>query len=546
VFTFCFLTLAGCAGALSERAADSLYMQLSAEPDTLNPITATDAYSSAINSHIYESLIERNRDTLELEPKLAESWKVSLDKFRYRFTIKKNIYWSDGVEFTADDVVYSFNTIKDPKVACMPLKGYYNDISECVKIDRYTVEFVCAAFSGGKAVSPYFLALEFCGGMPVVPKHIFDDGSDFNSHRNNKEPVGTGPYRFLRWKTGSLIELIRNENYWGTKPVIRRITYKIIPEPNVALQMLKKGDIDVMTVRPIQWERQTNSEKFNERFYKFNYYQPHCSYIGWNSRRPFFSDSRVRRAMTMLIDRESILKKLLFGRGMLVSSTFYALSPAYNKNVAPWPYDPQTAVSLLKEAGWIDTNGDGILDKDGVKFAFTINIPSGTAFSERLSVMIKEDFSRVGIDVSINRYEWAVFLSKVNARDFDAVILAWNLGYSGDPYQLWYSKEADKGSNFCGFSNEEADRIIIAARQEFDDNKRNRMYHRFHEILHNEQPYTFLFCNQEHVAVSKRFSNVKVHVMGLNIEEWKITRHIPPPAGVVKHSLNIEEGGITQ
>ncbi|MCL2025667.1 MAG: peptide-binding protein [Leptospirales bacterium] len=509
---------------MPERAADVLYMQLAAEPDTLNPITATDAYSSTISGRIYETLLERNKDTLEMEPKLAESWKVSPNKLRYRFVLKKNIFWSDGVEFTADDVVYSFNTIKDPKVACMPLKGYYNDISECRKIDRYTVEFISAAFSDGKAVSPYFLALEFCGTMPIVPKHIFDDGTDFNTHKNNKEPVGTGPFKFLRWKTGTSIELIRNENYWDTKPAISRIVYRVIPESSVALQMLKKGDIDVMTVRPIQWERQTNSEKFNEKFYKFNYYKPHCSYIGWNSRRPFFSDSRVRRAMTMLIDRESILEKLLFGRGMTVSSTFYAFSPAYNKNIKPWPYDPQMAVSLLKEAGWADTDGDGILDKDGVKFSFTINIPSGTAFSERLSVMIKEDFSKVGIAVSINRFEWAVFLSKINARDFDAVILAWSLGYSNDPYQLWYSKEADLGSNFCGFSNEEADRIILAARQEFDENKRNCMYHRFHEILHNEQPYTFLFCNQEHVAVSKRFSNVKLYTMGLDINEWEIAQ----------------------
>ncbi|MDR3237700.1 MAG: ABC transporter substrate-binding protein, partial [Spirochaetia bacterium] len=320
------------------------------------------------------------------------------------------------------------------------------------------------------------------------------------------------------------IELIRNENYYGSKPQIRHIVYKVIPESNVALQMLKKGDIDVMTIRPIQWERQTASEKFNERFYKLSYYQPNCSYIGWNSRRPFFSDKRVRQAMTMLIDRESILQKLQFGHGMVVSGTFYAFSKAYNKNVEPWPYDPQRAVALLKQAGWTDTNGDGLLDKDGVTFAFTINIPSGASFSERLSVIIKEDFSKAGIDVSINRYEWAVFLSKINSRAFDTVILAWSLGYSNDPYQLWFSKEADKGSNFCAFSNAEADHIIEAARQEFNDDKRNRMYHRFHEILHEEQPYTFLFCNQEHVVVSRRFTNVKVHIMGLYLEEWEIAQ----------------------
>ncbi|MDR3237896.1 MAG: ABC transporter substrate-binding protein, partial [Spirochaetia bacterium] len=254
--------LTGCGEIVPKRAADSLYMQLAAEPDTLNPITATDAYSSSINGHIYESLLERNRDTLELEPKLAESYTISPDKLRYRFVLKKNVFWNDGAEFTADEIVYSFNKIKDPKVACMPLKVYYNDIRECRKIDLYTVEFVYGPSNpvAGEepvaeeepldkepvkqsSVRPYFLALEFCGGMPIVPKHIFDDETDFNTHKNNREPIGTGPYKFLRWNTGSSIELIRNENYYGSKPQIRHIVYKVIPESNVALQMLKKGDI---------------------------------------------------------------------------------------------------------------------------------------------------------------------------------------------------------------------------------------------------------------------------------------------------------------
>ena len=516
IICFTIMLMAGCGYIIPERSADSLYLQLPAEPDTLNPITATDAYASTVLLRVYETLLDRNVDTLELEPKLAESYRISADRTHYSFTLKKGIFWSDGVEITADDIIYSYNRINDPNVPCAQLKVYYQDIKECRKINRYTVEFTYAR--------PYFMALEFCGQMPIVPKHIFDDGTDFNKHKNNREPIGTGPYKFLRWKTGSSIELVRNENYHGIKPEIKTIVYKIIPESNVALQMLKKGDIDVISLRTIQWERQTVSEKFNENFYKLNYYLPNYNYIGWNSRRPFFSDARVRRAMTMLIDRESILEKLQYGHGQIVSGTFYIFSKANNSNVKPWPYDPEKAVSLLQEVGWKDTDGDGILDKDGVKFAFTMTISSGSKFAERIAVMLKEDFAKIGIEISINRYEWAVFLSKIQSHDFDAVPLAWSLGYSGDPYQLWHSSMIKQGSNYCAFSNAEADRLIEAARMEFDANKRNKMYHRFHEILHEEQPYTFLFCNPELVVVSKRFQNVNVHLMGLEIVEWQVMR----------------------
>ncbi len=493
---------------------ETLRMQLPAEPDTLNPITATDAYSSTINGHIYETLLERNNDTLDLEPCLAERWKISPDKTRFRFYLKKDVLWSDGKPFTADDVVYSYRTIMDPRTACASLKVYVKDIKSCVIIDKYTVEFTYA--------SPFFLALEYCGTMPVVPKHIFDDGSNFNEHVNNRKPVGTGPYRFSVWNTAEKIELVRNERYRGDKPEISRIVYRIVPEPSVALQMLKKGDLDVMGLRDIQWARQTGSERFQSMFYKLKYYRPNYSYIGWNSRRDMFSDKRVRRAMTHLINRKDILGKLLFGNGEIVTGNFYIFSRYYDRSIEPWPYDEKKARLLLGEAGWRDSDGDGILDKNGRKFSFTFTISSGSKFSERLATILKEDFQRSGIEMNINRYEWAVFIQKIQKKDFDATTLAWSLGYSSDPYQLWHSSQIASGSNYCSFSNREADRIIEAARKEFNDSKREKMYRRFHEILHEEQPYTFLFCTPALSAVSRRFDNVKVHTTGLEIREWRI------------------------
>jgi len=512
----CALCLTACRNITGANDPSTLYIHLGAEPGHLNPITSNEAAASSINEHIYETLLDRDYDTLKLVPQLAESWTVSPDRLVFRFKLKKGVLWSDGVEFTAGDVVYSYRTIKNPKVACAPLKVYYIDVRDVRMIDRYTVEFIYSR--------QYFRALEICGSIPIVPRHVFDDGTDFNNHRNNRFPVGTGPYRFERWDTGKRIVLVRNERYRGRRPELSRVVYRLVPEVNVALQMLKKGEIDVMSVRPIQWVRQTNSNKFLGRFYKLEYYLPNYSYIGWNAKRPLFSDRRVRRALTMLIDRRAILDKLLFGIGEIVSGTSYIHGPNYNASVKPWPHDPQRARALLNEAGWVDRDGDGVLERGGRKFSFTFTISSGSKFAERLGTIMKEDFARAGIEVKIVRYEWAVFVKKLNERDFDAVTLAWSLSWEDDPYQLWHSSQVTGGSNFCGFVNPEADRIITRLRKEFDEQERIKLFHRFHEILHEEQPYTFLFCNPAQVVVSRRFENVRVHTRGLNYMEWSLRK----------------------
>ena len=508
------IILSSCTRFESVRDPYTLYIHISAEPGHLNPITSNEAIASSINSYIYETLLDRDYDTLELKPQLATRWEISSDKLHYRFYLKENIYWSDGKPFTADDIVYSFKIIKDPRVANAPLKVYYIDVKSVKKISPYIVEFTYA--------KPYFLALEICGSIPIVPKHIFDDGTDFNTHKNNRFPIGTGPYKFVTWNTGKTIELVVNDRYWGPKPDIKRIVYKIIPEPNVALQMLKKGELDVMALRPIQWVRQTNSKHFQESFYKFMYYQPYYNYIGWNARNPLFKDKNVRKALTMLINRQAILDSLLFGLGTVVTGPFYIHDKYYSHDIQPLPYDPVKAKEILHRAGWSDSNGDGILDKNGVAFKFTLTIASASKFAERLATILKEDFSKVGIQMDINRYEWAIFVNKVDKRDFDAVTLGWSLSWEGDPYQLWHSSQVQAGSNFCYFINAEADEIIEKARKEFDVEKRIKMYRRFHEIIHDEQPYTFLYCTPALVVVSKRFDNVIVHKRGLNYTEWKV------------------------
>ena len=495
------------------EGGDWLITLLNGEPSTLNPITATDAYASNVDDYIYESLLKRDEKTLQLTPVLADSWEVSEDHLLYTFHLKKGIKWQDGEPFTAGDILFSFDRIRDPKVDAAPLRNYYQDIEKLEVLDDYTVRF--------RYRIPYFKALEFCGGIPIVPAHLFKEGEDFNQHAISRQPLGTGPYRMLRWDTGKEIVLVKDKAYWGEKPYLDRIVFKIITDPTAALQVLKQGGLDFMSLRPIQWVKQTQGRRFTENFQKLKYYQPSYSYIGWNLQRPLFADKRVRRAMTMLVDRETILKRILFGLGTVVTGTFYVNSPENDPNIKPYPYDPAAAAALLRSAGWVDRNSEGILQKDGTPFAFEFVISAGSKFAEQLATILQENLKDVGIRMDIRKLEWAVFIQRIEEHNFDACTLAWSLSWETDPYQLWHSSQVDgKGSNFVGFRNEEADRLMEAARREFDPEKRVKMYRRFSEILHEEQPYTFLFTTEALVAVDRRFQNVQVYPMGLAPKEW--------------------------
>ena len=233
-------------------------------------------------------------------------------------------------------------------------------------------------------------------------------------------------------------------------------------------------------------------------------------------------DKRVRRALAMLTDREAFVENLWYGLGRVVSGNFFIDTPEYDKSIEPLLFDPGAAVKLLEEAGWSDHDGDGVIDREGIPFRFEFTFSSGSTTGEQLATILQENLKKVGIEMTIRQLEWALFTQLLDDRAFDAVTLGWRLPVLADPYQVWHSSQADKGSNFVGFVNEEADRIIVDARSEFDREKRSAMYRRFHRILHEEQPYTFLFSRDSLVALDKRFENVKVYPLGPDSTEWYV------------------------
>ena len=501
---------------------DWLVWGLTDEPGKLNPITRRVISSDWIVwRNVFEGLLDYDYNTLEFKPMLAESYEVSEDGLEYTFRLRDDVHFSDGVPITADDVIFTYETINNPGVDAAQLANYYRDVAEVIRIDDRTVKFVMK--------QPYFKALEFLcfQDVGIIPKHkySFSDPAEFN--RRYSEPFGSGPYVFEKWDVGREVVLRRNENYWGRKPKLRKIVFRFITNDIAAVQALKAGEIDFLEPLPDQFAELSKDEDFKERFNCISYFTPKSPYfyVGWNMNFPLFKDRRIRLAMTYIIDRERIIKYLLKDQAKITTGPFYIYGKQNDPNIAPWPFDPQMAEKLLEEAGWIDRDGDGVRDKDGVPFRFKLMIRSGDPYYEQLAKFIKDEAIKIGVDVIPEPFEWSIFIERLLDREFEAEISGWGGVVEEDPYQVWHSSQGTgRGSNHVGFSNAEADALIEQARRTFDETERNKLYRRFHDIVHYEQPYTFLYARPEMRFLDKRFQNVKIHNLDLDLLEWYVPK----------------------
>ncbi|HYY25870.1 MAG TPA: peptide-binding protein [Candidatus Udaeobacter sp.] len=536
--------------ATTPVTGDWLIIHSSSDPEQLNPITSNDATASEVLGYIFENLLIRDPRTLELKPYVAEALPtLSNDKLTYTFKIRRDVRFQDGHPLTGEDVLFSMKAIKCPLVNAPFLRVYFNSVVDAQVVDRYTVRFVTK--------EPYFLNESQLGGILILPRHYYDPddllqkitvrdldknpaqlpeavkrfADNFNKNYN-RNPMGSGPFKFDDWKTGRTVELVRDTNYWGKgKPGIDqvfldRIRYRIVNNPDAALVTLKSGGLDAMDLTPIQHTRGTGSERFKREFRKFEYFAPSYSYIGWNNDHPIFRDKRVRQAMTYLTDRKQMAKTILFGLGEVVDGPIYFFRPEYDKTLHNYPYDPEKAFKLLQDAGWADTDGDGILDKviDGkrVPFRFEFKVPSASTTGKSLILVLQDELRRYGIMASVRELDWTIFLDDVKNHRFDAVIMAWSMPASEpDEYQVWHSSQAaNKGSNHISYKNARVDQILEEYRREFDPKKRIELYREFQRILNDEQPYTFLFVRKTVTAVQRRFHGIEVYPAGLRPLEW--------------------------
>jgi peptide/nickel transport system substrate-binding protein len=530
------------------------------DPENLNPYTASDKGATDVLSFVFQSLLGIDPETLDQFGVIArELPEVSEDQLSYTFRLRDAVTFQDGAPLTAADVVFSLKVIRHPKVAAPQLRNYFDSVRDAVATDPLTVRIDLSEV--------YFRNRWTLGGFEILPRHYYDpddllgdvsvaelnawDALDaarreraerFAKSFNEgfqRRPLGSGAYALVDpardWVTGERIVLQHRADFWAPGDAdlgdgwVDRVVFRTINDREAALVAFKAGDLDyIESITPIQATRQTDDARFRERSGKNAEVRASYTYLGWNQQRPLFQDRRVRQALSHLVDKQNLVDKVMLGLAEPVEGPIPKRRPEYNPNLAPWEYSPEKARALLAEAGWTDSDGDGVLDKeiDGARVPLRFEIISNAGNDERKKVglAVIDSFKRNGIDASFRSIDWSIMLEKVAKFDFDAVVFGWHssLAIPPDLFQIWHSSQAvEDGSNYVGFKHPEADRILEEYRITFDEKRRIELYHRLQEIFYEEQPYTFLFAPAIVSVWDRRFAGVRWYPgLGTDFGEW--------------------------
>ena len=483
-----------------------------ADARTLLPILASDSASSSICSMIFNGLVKYDKD-LNLTGDLAERWEIKEGGTVIVFHLRKDAVWHDGTPFTSRDVEFTYRCLIDPSVKT-PYSGDFERVQSLEAIDEHTVKVTYK--------EPFAPALS-SWGMPVVPRHKLQ-GQDLNTCSFQREPVGTGPYRFSKWATQEKIELVSFPGYFEGRPYLDRYITRVIPDESTMFLELKVQGLDSAGLTPLQYKRQTGTRVFQGSYSKFRLPSFTYVYLGYNLLNEKFADARVRRALNLAVDKDELIAIVLLGMGEPSSGPFVPQSWASNPEVKPAAFAPEEARRLLREAGWLDSDNDGWLDREGKIFEFTIATNQGNEERIKCAEIIQGRLKDIGIRVKIKVVEWSVFLSDfINARNFEAVLLGWSLPREPDNFDIWHSSKTRPGEfNFVGYANPRVDELLLKARRTFDEKERAGYYHEIHRIIYDEQPYMFLFVPDSLSALHKRFREVVPANAGIgyNFIEW--------------------------
>lgn len=497
---------------------DRIFFGSIGEASNLIPYLSSDAASHEIADLIFVAPLRYNKD-LQPEPWAAERWEMSEDGCRMQFTLRKGILWEDGVELTAEDMAFTYKLVINPATAS-PYAEDFLRVKEFKVLDRYTFEVTYDKFFA-RSVASWMSA--------ILPKHILE-GQDIRNTPFARKPIGAGPYRLKQWQAGSSITLSASPSYFMGEPFVSEIVYRIIPDTATMFMETRAGRIDVMNLDPLQYLRQTISPWWESQYAKYKYLASVYIFLGFNMQHPYFGDVRVRKAISLAINRDDLVKGVLLGEGVAAFGPFKPGSWAYHPKLAPVIQNLQQSKALLASAGWEDRDGDGILDKDNKPFSFTILTNQGNEQRILTATLIQNQLKSIGIDVQIRTVEWAAFIREfVDKGRFDAVILGWTIAQDPDIYQVWHSSQArERGLNFTRYVNAELDTMLETARSLPDQEKRRQIYWQVQELMDREQPYCFLFVPYALPVVQRRFQGIKPALAGImyNFENWWVPQNM--------------------
>jgi len=494
---------------------------MTGEPVILNPLLATDSPSSWVNNRVYAGLV-RADENLQLEPYVAKNWEYSEDGLEWTFFLRDDVYFHDGEQLTADDVVYTYESILHPEYTGARA-SLYSAIDEVVAEGEHTVQFI---------LDEPFVPLLSNLTIGILPSHLFEDTpvAEMRELNVNIEPIGAGPYMFKEWDSGQRIILERNPDFFLDGPYIEQVRVRMYGDEQVMLASLEAGDIDLLgSIPPDDVDRMM--DEYADRF-EFHHLQDNgYSYLGLKQTDPVLEDVRVRQALLYGMDRQGMVDNILNGQGTVMNANIPPFSWAHNEDLNPYEYDPDTAVELLEEAGWTEIDSDGIRrNEEGGRLEIQVVTSTGNTLREDTLLIAQQELADIGVDLQPDFYEWSVLLNQyLDVAQFQAYILGWSLGLDPDCYIYFHSSEGvNEDGNLVGYndveySNPEVDELLERGRTTFDEEERAEIYGEIQEILNEELPYLFMFSRDIVSAVSRDIRGMTMSNIGaLFPEQWYV------------------------
>lgn len=524
-------------------SASRLIIGLSADVKTINPLYAFSVDEGNITDLLFLSLVRVNWDAekgdLDVEPLLARSWHWSEDSTAVEFYLRNDVEWSDGNKLTAYDVAYSFELYSNPQVQSKFYgtfeKMHLNDdlsidISRSVEIiDSLTIKI---NFVPGKNIRLIDVVL------PIIPKHIFEkyEFDEIPTADINFDPISCGPYKLKKWERNQMIILEADtSSFLFSEETVREIVFKVVPDYSSRITQLKKGEIDLADqVKPDDVNGLIKSGRINIVPVKGREFD----YVGWNHIDPelysetgeladniFFSSPKVRLALSHAINSMEILSEYLNNFGQpAVSPVSKIFSAVFDTNLQQIEYNPAKAKEILTTEGWIDRNQNGIVDRDGVDFSFTLYIPGGNPLRQYASTIIKNNLKAVDIEVKIESIELNKFIDNLFNKSMDAWIAAYYIQIPLEYKMIWYSDLETALFNFISYQNKNLDTIIDALGNKITYENEVELHRQLQKAIFEDQPVTFLYWIDNIVAVNKKVRSFEINPLGVvqHVWDWRL------------------------
>ncbi len=455
----------------------TLVVGITADPQILNPLLSEDTISIFIMTRLFNNLFA-NDETLSTVPELVKDWKFSPDGLTLELSLREGVFWHDGNELTAQDVKFTYDQILQGKAgqrarASFRING--KDL-QFIVVDRYRIRLLLPA--------PYpgiFSKLAF----PIIPQHLYQD-TDIRQNEHNFSPVGTGPFFFERWERGEYLSMAANKRYYQGRPYVDRLIFKIVSDQKKILDELKKGTIHAAELSSNLYQEVNKASNLNVYLIDTSILQS----LGFNLRHPFLKDVQTRKAIAYAVDKDALIKSSAGGLGVISNSHYppKGFSSFSTDRILTYTHSVEDAARLLKEAGWEDIDKDGILEREGAEFR--ISILTNLESQQRVSIAttLCQQLSKVGIAARVETAGFADTIKRLRARDFDAVVLGFDLTPNPDQYNYWHSSRTTEGFNFFGYQNPEIDQLLEAGRVSTDGKAMKKIYDRVQWILSDDLP----------------------------------------------------------